>query len=110
MDLWEYASPEYHMRPTPSRHEKSIAPFWKLPRERKDEIWQEFKDEWESRINHEETEPPLYYALAGAWWNIGRAFGLHGGFLLYWVRFLNVPMAAALVWLASIAARIVFPE
>ena len=31
-------------------------------------------------------------------------------YLLYWIRFLNVPLAAALVWLGYAAAREVFPS
>jgi hypothetical protein len=36
--------------------------------------------------------------------------GFHDGFLLYWVRFLNVFFVMALVWLGFVAARMVFPE
>jgi len=59
--------------------------------------------------NQEAASPPLYYAVASAWWQLGRSFldGLH---LLYWLRFLNVPLVAALVWLGGRAAREVFPE
>jgi len=60
--------------------------------------------------NLESSQPPLYYALAGLWRNLGKAIGLRGGDLLYWIRFLNVPMIAALVWLGYVAARMVFPE
>ncbi len=47
--------------------------------------------------NHEAHEPPLYYALAAAWYECGRAFGLSGARSVYWVRFLNAPLYAALV-------------
>jgi len=64
---------------------------------------------WSKTKNHEAVQPPLYYALAGAWWRLGQACGLHDGFLLYTVRFLNVFFIAALVWLGYTAARLVFP-
>ena len=60
--------------------------------------------------NQEAASPPLYYALAGAWWRLGRLLTLDGLQLLYWLRFLNVPLVAALVWLGWLAARNVFPE
>ena len=53
---------------------------------------------WRAQPNHESLQPPLYYALAGLWWRIGKECGLHDGFLLYWIRFLNVFIIAALVW------------
>jgi hypothetical protein len=36
--------------------------------------------------------------------------GITGGWLLYWVRFLNVFVAAILVWLGFVAAKLVFPD
>jgi hypothetical protein len=44
------------------------------------------------------------------WLNLGRVFGITGGWLLYWVRFLNVFVAAALVWVGFVAAKLVFPD
>jgi hypothetical protein len=49
--------------------------------------------------NHEASQPPLYYTVAGAWWRLGKLLGLDGGRLLYWLRFLNAPLIAALVLL-----------
>src|SRR5207253_1719840 len=65
---------------------------------------------WESRLNHESGEPPLCYALAGGWMNVGRLVGLRGLPLLYWVRFLNVGIGAALVWVGFAATRSTFPD
>ncbi len=65
---------------------------------------------WRSDINHEATEPPLYYALAALWLRLGQACGMDGGFLLYWIRFLNPFLAGTLVWIGFLAARLVFPE
>jgi 4-amino-4-deoxy-L-arabinose transferase-like glycosyltransferase len=47
--------------------------------------------------NQEAYEPPVYYALAAAWYRLGRALGLSEPRAIYWVRFLNVPLYGALV-------------
>ena len=60
--------------------------------------------------NHEATSPPLYYGLAGGWWRFGRLLHLDGIELLYWMRVLNVPLVAAMIWLAWRTARLIFPE
>jgi hypothetical protein len=61
---------------------------------------------WQSQGNHEATQPPAYYAVAGLWYRLGKGIGLQGGRLLYWIRILNVPIYAAVVWIAGrIAAR-----
>ena len=66
--------------------------------------------QWQNVVSTESTQPPLYYAIAGAWWNTGKLLGLTGGHVLYWLRFLNVPLVVASVWLGWLAARKVFPE
>lgn len=65
---------------------------------------------WRSQPNFQSSEPPLYYTLAGLWWRLGKCLGLQDGRLLYWLRFLNVPLVIGLVCLAWLAARTVFPE
>lgn len=72
---------------------------------------------WKENVkNQEASQPPLYYGLAGAWWRLGKLDWLgklnwlDGGQLLYWLRFLNIPLIVALVWLGGFAARKVFPE
>ena len=60
--------------------------------------------------NHESSQPPLYYAAAGAWWQFGKILHFDGLALLYWLRFLNVIFIVALAWLGWLAARNIFPE
>jgi len=60
--------------------------------------------------NYEATQPPFYYLITGMCWHLGKACGLHGGSLLYSIRFLNMLFVAALVWVGYLAARTVFPE
>ena len=52
---------------------------------------------WTRLRNHEAGAPPVYYATAAAWYRLGGALGLTGIERLYWVRFLNVALIAALV-------------
>ena len=69
------------------------------------------QDIWREKVkNHEASQPPLYYSVAGAWWRLGKLLGFDGGQLLYWLRFLNIPLIGALVWLAWLTARKVFPD
>lgn len=85
-------------------------PNWLLAPDERQRVVEQEAPTWESRTNHESGEPALYYAIAGAWLNIGRSLGAGELVSLYWVRFLNVIFAAALVWLGSKAAFIAFGE
>jgi hypothetical protein len=48
--------------------------------------------------------------LASIWWRIGQTIGLTGIRALYWIRFLNVPLIAIVVWLGYVTARTIAPE
>lgn len=65
---------------------------------------------WQQRKNHESGSFPLYYMAAGLWCAAGRFLGIEGGNLLYWIRFLNVPLFAVLVWFSYVLARTLFPD
>ncbi len=65
---------------------------------------------WQTAMNYEDAQMPLYYALAGAWWDIGKCLALGPGRLMYWLRFLNIIQVVTLVWLSYVAARLIFPE
>src|SRR2546425_11816753 len=54
-------------------------------------------------------EPPVYYAVAGAWYRLGGTLGLTGGQRFYWTRFLNALLAAGLVAIAALFARAFCP-
>jgi|GEM_PF-1102238 len=60
--------------------------------------------------NHEIHSPPLYYFIAGQWLNIGNRLISNDGFLLYWLRFINVPFYGLLVWLTYLSGKKIFPE
>lgn len=104
-----YRSPEYFVKPEQYDGEYP-PPNWEISRDQLQKVLDDEAPLWESRANHESGEPPLYYATAGVWMNLGRALGLHGLTLLYWVRFLNLALAAILVWIGYAAARLAFHD
>jgi hypothetical protein len=97
----EYVLPAPAGRPFPP-------PMWAWPADQAAVVLSARKAQW-TDPNHEASQPPLYYAVAGLWWRVGERCGFHGGFLLYWLRFLNLIFVAVLVWLGYVAARLVFP-
>jgi hypothetical protein len=103
-----YASPEFLHTPAWFPEGKFPTPLWKQSGPEADAIAAVTKTAWEM-INFESSQPPVYYWLAAVWWRVGRLAGLNGIQSLYWIRFLNVPIFAALVWLGYVAARIVEP-
>jgi hypothetical protein len=101
-----YISQEYLWPPPPGK--QFPPPMWLWPPEKAAPVLAARKVQWNDP-NHESSQPPLYYALTGFWWQVGKLCGLHGGLLLYWLRFLNLFFVVALVWLGYTAARLVFP-
>ena len=67
------------------------------------------KAAWNQVINHEILQPPLYYALAG-WGGGWERAGFSRRFPALRLRFLNVFVVAAHVWLGFIAAWMIFPD
>jgi hypothetical protein len=85
-------------------------PQWTRPAEKVAPVVSRQEMAWRLETNFETSQPPLYYLVAGLWWRLAKACGLHDGPLLYSLRFLNCFFVAALVWLAFVAARLVFPS
>ncbi len=104
-----YGSQEFLWPPEAFPDKKIPPPLWTQPPEQAAPILLSREKSWQSP-NHESAQPPLYYALAGLWWHLGRWLGFDGGHLLYWLRFLNILFVAALVWLGHAAAKELFPE
>src|SRR5205823_3145736 len=104
-----YASPEFLFPPEQFLDGKFPAPLWKEPWSKVELEIAATRAAWSSEINFQSSQPPLYYALASAWWWIGKHFGLAGLQSLYWIRFLNVPLVAMMVWLGYVTARTIAP-
>src|SRR6266568_4797223 len=105
-----YASPEFLSPPERFSDGKFPAPLWKEPWSKVEPEIAATRAAWSSEINFESSQPPLYYALAGLWWWIGKHIGLIGIESLYWIRFLNVALMAIVVWLGYVTARTIAPE
>jgi hypothetical protein len=86
------------------------APLWTESPEKKSYDFQADCAQLQFVEDYEVSQTPLYYSAASAWWDAGKGLGIHGGRLLYWLRFFNIIEIIALVWLAYLAARMVFPE
>ncbi|MDD2709147.1 MAG: glycosyltransferase family 39 protein [Verrucomicrobiae bacterium] len=86
-----YGSPEYFSP------EKCAPPFRAAPDILRAHI-QDGARMWTSRHNHEAFSPPLYYLIAGQWLNLGKGIGFQSGDILYWVRFLNIPLYLLTLW------------
>ena len=105
-----YASPEFLARPEQFPNGQFPAPLWKRSGPEVEAEIAATKTAWSGEVNFESSQPPLYYALASVWWRIGRKIGLAGIQSLYWIRFLNVPLIAIVVWMGYRAARMIAPE
>lgn len=97
-----YSTPEYFLDPN---QEPYSPPVWTLPADEREQVLEAATQTFHARANHESGEPPLYYAIAGLWLDFGRACHISGARLLYWVRFLNALISAAIVWLGFFAAQ-----
>jgi branched-subunit amino acid transport protein len=107
--LSHYASPEFLSAPEDVEG-GYFGPMWKHPAEEVAQTIARIEEIWSRTPNQESSQPPLYYALAAAWFHLGEWISLKDGTALYWVRFLNVGVVAVLVWLAYVTARTIFPD
>jgi Predicted membrane protein (DUF2142) len=105
-----YASPEFIQTPDQFPNAKFPPPLWKLSAAEGAPIIEVTRAAWQSEINWESSQPPLYYVLAGVWWKVGQYIGLTPIQSLYWIRFLNGLLAALVVWLGYLAARTIAPD
>ena len=84
-------------------------PLWTLPREDALPRFNYGMKAYENIANIEATQPPVYYAIGGIWYDAGKMLGLRGGILLHWLRSLNALVCALVVWLSYMFARRFFP-
>lgn len=103
----EYQSPEFVID---SPRGLYPPPLWEMPGEKAESQKEGRKDLLLGLPNHESLQPPLYYTAAALWYNLGKTIGIGGLGLLYWLRFLNVPIYGLLVWLAYLFAANIYPD
>jgi hypothetical protein len=104
------SSPEYFSTPERFPGGQFPPPLWTRPRYEVQAELQQTVATWQGLRNPECFQAPLYYATAGAWKRLGEWSGQRECFLAFWIRFLNVPLVALLVWLGHIGARQAFPD
>jgi hypothetical protein len=105
-----YASPEFIQTPDHFPEGEFPAPLWKQSGPETEEVMAVTRAAWSTEINFESSQPPLYYSLGAVWLRLGQRLGLTGIESLYWIRFLNVPLIALLVWLGYVTARTIGPQ
>ena len=105
-----YSSCAFMGTPADFPNHQMPAPLWTETPEQMRRDLQATSAAWQMQYDYEVSQTPLYYALAGLWWRAGESLGLGMGHLLYWLRFLNIALVAAVVWLAYAAARMVFSD
>ncbi|MGA2245777.1 MAG: DUF2142 domain-containing protein [Verrucomicrobiota bacterium] len=103
-----FYSASFYLGPATSTGE-FLPPPWEWPSDKKELMVNVARSKL-GGINHESSQPPLYYAVAGLWWRLGGWLGLDAGNRLYWLHFLNVPLIVVLVWLGWLTVRRLFPE
>jgi len=104
-----YESPEYFFKP--GQYQEGQPPRFRWPPfVAADKELERLASASQQKLNHESTQPPLYYVVAGVWYRIGEGMGLRDGQALYWTRFLNVLLCGLLTWLAYGFARRCFPD
>jgi Predicted membrane protein (DUF2142) len=107
--LSHYASPEFLSAPEDFEG-GYFGPMWKHSAEEVAPTVARIEETWSRTPNQECSQPPLYYILTAVWFHVGQWIGLRDGNALCWIRVLNVALMAALVWLAYMAARWMFPD
>ena len=104
-----YGTPEYLFKPEQFPGGSFSPPAWTYPMVRESGRFTTAVNIWQKKKNHETGSSPVYYMVAGLWLAVGRFLGIEGGNLLYWIRFLNVPLFAVLVWFSYLLTRTLFP-
>ncbi len=105
-----YGTPEYLSKAEQFPQSSVPKPMWTYPNIQRASGFAKAVVEWQNRENHETASFPVYYIIAGIWCRAGRVLGMTGGHLLFWIRFLNVPLFTALVWLSYRLGRTFYPD
>jgi hypothetical protein len=104
-----YGSPEYLQRPADRGGGPVPPPAWQRAAGGMLDRIESSRQLLGRMRNLEARQPPVYYALAGAWLDLGRLLGVDGGRLLYWVRGLNVLVIFSLVLASYLLLRDAVP-
>lgn len=105
-----YSSPEYTKKPESFRKGKIPQPLWSHDEKYVKRSLERTISQWSASKNHEAFSPPVYYLAAGLWYKAGKLLALDGGTLLYWIRFLNIPIFIGFLYLSYFIATRLFPK
>ena len=105
-----YSTAEYIEKPEDFPRGIVPPPLCALPKEQVRTILKETTKKSFARYNTEAFSPPVYYLIAGAWYNVGKLLGKHGIRLLYWIRFLNAGIIFFIVWFSYLFCKRLFPD
>jgi hypothetical protein len=105
-----FGSPEYHLQEGARGAYTVPPPPWRRSSEEMLRSIERGEKLFAKRANLESMQPPAYYVVGGLWLRLGRALGLQGGHLLYWVRGLATPLVFALVLASYLFLRETHPE
>jgi hypothetical protein len=103
-------SPEYLYPDEPANERNQLPPLWKHPHIKETKEFQDYLSQYEQEINHETGSFPVYYLWAGLWWNCDKLIGVNDVNLPYLIRFLNIPVFIAMVWVAYLTGKLLFPD
>jgi hypothetical protein len=93
-----YGTPEYLFKLEQLSKNNILRPLWTNPNAQESMEFVKSLSALQNRKNHETSSFPVYYIVASIWYRAGKFLGITGGHLLYWTRFLNVPLFTLLVW------------
>lgn len=104
-----YGSPEYFNR----NAAPVSSPLWSVDRNQQspsaNEQLENFINKETSQLmqtnNYEAFSPPVYYMLAGTWYNLLKRLDFKDGNLLYGIRFLNILLYGVLFWLTYLFCK-----
>jgi len=102
-NMFCFGSPEYLNRARDLPNGEFAPPLFSWPADVREKTLKKFMAT--SKPNIEEYSPPLYYLLAGKWLVLGKLMGLRDAGLLYWTRFLDVPLYVVLMITAYLLGR-----
>lgn len=105
-----YETAEYLHSPRDMPGGELPGPIWTWTPQVQEQLLQQAMTNWMNMASFQAGAPPVYYALAGAWYRFGKLVGIEGGNLLYWTRFLNIPIFVLLIWLSYAFAKELFPN
>jgi len=108
--IYLYGSPEYFFPPEQFRNVRIPDPPWTMPAEKIEPALRPTVEYLMTINNHQALSPPAYYLACAAWHNLGLAFGIQGGSLIYWIRFLDVLIYAGMILLAYKFGCMLYPE